>query len=81
MVPSESRSIHNWMFAAPRDWCFLEDREPNIWVGNQNGLNRFRYEKIATSTPGSGTAFSRMRTIPEARHSIGSLIRLGKAGT
>jgi ligand-binding sensor domain-containing protein len=36
--------------SAARVWCFLEDREHNIWVGTQNGLNRFRDEKIATLT-------------------------------
>src|SRR5260370_23638487 len=31
-------------------WCLLEDRERNIWVGTQSGLNRFRDEKVATLT-------------------------------
>jgi ligand-binding sensor domain-containing protein/signal transduction histidine kinase len=31
-------------------WCVLEDREQNIWVGTQNGLNRFRDEKVTTLT-------------------------------
>jgi signal transduction histidine kinase/ligand-binding sensor domain-containing protein len=37
-------------------WCLLEDREGNIWVGTQNGLNRFRDEKIATLTRHEGLA-------------------------
>jgi signal transduction histidine kinase/ligand-binding sensor domain-containing protein len=37
-------------------WCFLEDREHNIWVGTQNGLNRFRDEKVATLTSREGLA-------------------------
>jgi signal transduction histidine kinase/ligand-binding sensor domain-containing protein len=37
-------------------WCFLEDREHNLWVGTQNGLNRFRDEKIATLTRREGLA-------------------------
>jgi signal transduction histidine kinase/ligand-binding sensor domain-containing protein len=40
--------------SAARVWCFLEDREHNIWVGTQNGLNRFRDEKIATLTRREG---------------------------
>jgi signal transduction histidine kinase/ligand-binding sensor domain-containing protein len=35
-------------------WCLLEDREHNIWVGTQNGLNRFRDDKITTLTPSEG---------------------------
>jgi ligand-binding sensor domain-containing protein/signal transduction histidine kinase len=42
--------------SAARVWCFLEDREHNIWVGTQNGLNRFRDEKIATLTRREGLA-------------------------
>jgi signal transduction histidine kinase len=37
-------------------WCLLEDRERNIWVGTQNGLNRFRDEKITTLTRREGLA-------------------------
>ena len=37
-------------------WCFLEDREHNIWVGTQNGLNRFRDEKIISLTTREGLA-------------------------
>jgi signal transduction histidine kinase/ligand-binding sensor domain-containing protein len=37
-------------------WCLLEDREHNIWVGTQNGLNRFRDEKITTLTGREGLA-------------------------
>jgi ligand-binding sensor domain-containing protein/signal transduction histidine kinase len=37
-------------------WCLLEDREHNIWVGTQNGLNRFRDEKITTLTRREGLA-------------------------
>jgi len=40
--------------SAARVWCFLEDREHSIWVGTQNGLNRFRDEKIATLTRREG---------------------------
>jgi ligand-binding sensor domain-containing protein/signal transduction histidine kinase len=40
--------------SAARVWCFLEDREHNIWVGTQNGLNRFRDEKINTLTRREG---------------------------
>ena len=36
--------------------CLLEDREDNIWVGTQNGLNRFRDEKVATLTRHEGLA-------------------------
>jgi ligand-binding sensor domain-containing protein/signal transduction histidine kinase len=42
--------------SAARVWCFLEDREHNIWVGTQNGLNRFRDEKITTLTQREGLA-------------------------
>ena len=35
-------------------WCLLEDREHSIWVGTQNGLNRFRDEKITTLTRAEG---------------------------
>jgi ligand-binding sensor domain-containing protein/signal transduction histidine kinase len=42
--------------SAARVWCFLEDREHNVWVGTQNGLNRFRDEKIATLTRREGLA-------------------------
>jgi len=35
-------------------WCLLEDREHNIWVGTQNGLNRFRDEKVTTLTRREG---------------------------
>jgi ligand-binding sensor domain-containing protein/signal transduction histidine kinase len=42
--------------SAARVWCFLEDHEHNIWVGTQNGLNRFRDEKITTLTRGEGLA-------------------------
>jgi signal transduction histidine kinase/ligand-binding sensor domain-containing protein len=42
--------------SAERVWCFLEDREHNIWVGTQNGLNRFRDEKIMTLTRREGLA-------------------------
>jgi ligand-binding sensor domain-containing protein len=35
-------------------WCLFEDREHNVWVGTQNGLNRFRDEKIATLTHAEG---------------------------
>jgi signal transduction histidine kinase/ligand-binding sensor domain-containing protein len=35
-------------------WCLLEDREHNIWVGTQNGLNRFRDEKVITLTRREG---------------------------
>jgi signal transduction histidine kinase/ligand-binding sensor domain-containing protein len=35
-------------------WCLLEDREHNIWVGTQNGLNRFRNEKVTTLTQREG---------------------------
>src|SRR5260370_3074240 len=35
-------------------WCLLEDREHNIWVGTQSGLNRFRAEKFATLTRREG---------------------------
>jgi len=37
-------------------WCLLEDREHNVWVGTQNGLNRFRDEKITTLTRREGLA-------------------------
>jgi signal transduction histidine kinase/ligand-binding sensor domain-containing protein len=37
-------------------WCFLQDREHNLWVGTQNGLNRFRDEKVATLTRREGLA-------------------------
>jgi signal transduction histidine kinase len=37
-------------------WCLLEDREHNIWVGTQNGLNRFRNEKVVTLTRREGLA-------------------------
>jgi ligand-binding sensor domain-containing protein/signal transduction histidine kinase len=37
-------------------WCLLEDREHNVWVGTQNGLNRFRDEKIVTLTRREGLA-------------------------
>jgi ligand-binding sensor domain-containing protein len=37
-------------------WCLLEDREHNIWVGTQNGLNRFRDEKVVTLTRREGLA-------------------------
>jgi len=37
-------------------WCLLEDREHNIWVGTQNGLNRFRNEKVSTLTQHEGLA-------------------------
>ncbi len=37
-------------------WCLLEDRERNIWVGTQSGLNRFRDEKVATLTRREGLA-------------------------
>ncbi|HXM93914.1 MAG TPA: two-component regulator propeller domain-containing protein [Candidatus Dormibacteraeota bacterium] len=40
--------------SAARVLCFLEDREHNIWVGTQNGLNRFRDEKITTLTRREG---------------------------
>jgi ligand-binding sensor domain-containing protein/signal transduction histidine kinase len=40
--------------SAARVWSFLEDREHNIWVGTQDGLNRFRDEKIATLTRREG---------------------------
>ena len=39
-----------------RVWCFLEDREHNIWVGTQNGLDRFRDEKVTTLTRREGLA-------------------------
>jgi signal transduction histidine kinase/ligand-binding sensor domain-containing protein len=39
-------------------WCLLEDREHNIWVGTQSGLNRFRDEKVATLTRREGLADS-----------------------
>jgi signal transduction histidine kinase/ligand-binding sensor domain-containing protein len=42
--------------SAARVWCILEDREHNIWVGTQNGLNRFRDEKITTLTRREGLA-------------------------
>ena len=35
-------------------WCLLEDREHNVWVGTQNGLNRFRDEKVVTLTRREG---------------------------
>ena len=35
-------------------WCLLEDREQNIWVGTQNGLNRLRDEKVRTLTSREG---------------------------
>jgi signal transduction histidine kinase len=35
-------------------WGLLEDREHNIWVGTQNGLNRFRDEKVTTRTRREG---------------------------
>jgi signal transduction histidine kinase/ligand-binding sensor domain-containing protein len=35
-------------------WSFLEDREHNIWVATQNGLNRFREEKVTTLTRREG---------------------------
>src|SRR6202048_818849 len=40
--------------SAARVWCFLEDREHNMWVGTQNGLNRFRDEKVTTLTRREG---------------------------
>jgi signal transduction histidine kinase/ligand-binding sensor domain-containing protein len=42
--------------SAVRVWCLLEDREHDIWVGTQNGLNRFRDEKITTLTRREGLA-------------------------
>ncbi len=42
--------------SAAHVWCFLEDREHNIWVGTQNGLNRFRDEKAVTLTRREGLA-------------------------
>ena len=35
-------------------WCLFEDREQNVWVGTQNGLNRFRDEKVRTLTSREG---------------------------
>ena len=35
-------------------WCVLEDREHNVWVGTQNGLHRFRDEKVVTLTRREG---------------------------
>jgi ligand-binding sensor domain-containing protein/signal transduction histidine kinase len=37
-------------------WCLFEDREHNVWVGTQNGLNRFRDEKVVTLTRREGLA-------------------------
>ena len=37
-------------------WCLLEDREHNVWVGTQSGLNRFRDEKVVTLTRREGLA-------------------------
>jgi len=37
-------------------WCLLEDREHDVWVGTQNGLNRFRDEKVTTLTRREGLA-------------------------
>jgi signal transduction histidine kinase/ligand-binding sensor domain-containing protein len=37
-------------------WCLLEDREHNVWVGTENGLNRFRDEKVTTLTRSEGLA-------------------------
>src|SRR5260370_36602073 len=37
-------------------WCLLEDRERNIWVGTQSGLNRFCDGKGATVTRREGLA-------------------------
>src|SRR5258708_36926695 len=45
----EKNSEYDGLSAA-HVWCFLEDRENNIWVGTQNGLNRFRGEKVTTLT-------------------------------
>jgi signal transduction histidine kinase/streptogramin lyase len=57
---NDARSIEKYSqldgLSAARVWCFLEDREHNIWVGTQNGLNRFRDEKIATLTRREGLA-------------------------
>jgi len=54
----DARSIEKYSqldgLSAARVWCFLEDREHNIWIGTQNGLNRFRDEKIATLTRREG---------------------------
>jgi signal transduction histidine kinase/ligand-binding sensor domain-containing protein len=42
--------------SADRVWCLLEDREHDIWVGTQDGLNRLRDEKITTLTEREGLA-------------------------
>jgi signal transduction histidine kinase/ligand-binding sensor domain-containing protein len=35
-------------------WTLFEDREHNLWIGTQNGLNRLHYDKFATMTRRSG---------------------------
>src|SRR3984893_5723231 len=44
-------------------WCLLEDREQNIWVGTQNGLNRFRDEKVTTLTRREGLISDDVRAL------------------
>jgi signal transduction histidine kinase/ligand-binding sensor domain-containing protein len=53
--------------SAARVWCFLEDREHNIWIGTQNGLNRFRDEKIATLTRREGLASDNVDALAAGR--------------
>jgi len=53
--------------SAPRVWCFLEDREHNLWVGTQDGLNRFRDEKIATLTRREGLASNNVDALAAGR--------------
>jgi ligand-binding sensor domain-containing protein/signal transduction histidine kinase len=54
--------------SAARAWCFLEDREHNIWVGTQNGLNRFRDEKIATLTQREGLVSDNVDALAAGAH-------------
>jgi len=48
-------------------WCLLEDREHNIWVGTQNGLNRFRDEKVTTLTRREGVMSDEVSALAAGR--------------
>jgi signal transduction histidine kinase/ligand-binding sensor domain-containing protein len=64
-------------------WDIFEDRERNLWVATQNGLNRLRDDKFSTVTRRSGLLSNDISSLVSAESGIfaGSNLGLNKVTT
>jgi signal transduction histidine kinase/ligand-binding sensor domain-containing protein len=64
-------------------WDIFEDREHNLWIATQNGLNRLRDDKFATVTRRTGLLSNNVSSLVSASNGIfaGSNLGLDRVST